>query len=41
MGGGGGQSIELNLRFSIKPTSGSMYLEKAKHDNNEVVQINS
>lgn len=40
MGGDEGQSIELTLKFCIKPTFSSMYLEKAKYDNNEVVQIN-
>ncbi len=32
---------ELTWRLRIKPVSGSIYLEEAKRDNDEIVQINS
>lgn len=41
MGGDEKIAIEFTQRFCIKPTSGSVYLKKAKFDNDEIMQINS
>ena len=35
------QPIEFSRRFCIKPASGSVYFKKEKHDNDEIVQIDS
>ena len=33
------EPIKFSWRFSIKPTSGSVYLKKAKRDNDKIMQI--
>ncbi len=35
------QLIEFTWRFCINSVFGSIYLEKAKRNNNEIMQINS
>lgn len=35
------QLVELTQKFFIKPISSPIFFDKAKYDNNEIVQINS
>ncbi len=41
MGGNEGQTVELIQRFPIQPTPDPVSLDKAKRENNEIVQIDS
>lgn len=35
-----GEIVEFTQRFLIKPTSGPLFLDEAKRENDEIMQIN-
>lgn len=41
MGGNEGQTVELTQEFLIKPISGPVFFNKAKCENDKIMQIDS